>query len=148
MKPAEGYVNGIQSGLQRGILPLLKPSPCLNRKKKTLCIPKSPRFSPSSLTSLQSLWLILADRGPVGREGWEGKEGGGKKLYIPKKLSSKCAGATVFPRGGCSLPGLPGGVWRKERLLYASRFRKVGDESYHHPHVHSSAYSDGEGGEE
>lgn len=34
------------------------------------------------------------------------------------------------------------------RLLYVSWFRKVGDESYHHPHVHTGAYSDGEGGEE
>lgn len=33
-------------------------------------------------------------------------------------------------------------------MLYVSRFRKVGDESYHHPHVHAGAYSDGEGGEE
>lgn len=34
------------------------------------------------------------------------------------------------------------------RLLYVSWFRKVGNESYHHPHVHAGAYSDGEGGEE
>lgn len=34
------------------------------------------------------------------------------------------------------------------RLLYVSWFRKVGDESYHHPHVHTGAYSDGEGSQE
>lgn len=34
------------------------------------------------------------------------------------------------------------------RLLYVSWFGKVGDESYHHPHVHAGAYSDGEGCEE
>lgn len=36
-------------------------------------------LSPCSLTSLLSLWLILADRGPEGRDGWEEKESGGKK---------------------------------------------------------------------
>lgn len=34
------------------------------------------------------------------------------------------------------------------RLLYVSWFRKVGNESYHHPHIHTGAYSDGEGSEE
>lgn len=34
------------------------------------------------------------------------------------------------------------------KVLYVSWFRKVGDESYHHPHVHACAYGDGESGEE
>jgi len=33
-------------------------------------------------------------------------------------------------------------------LLYVSWFRKVGNESNHHPHIHTGAYSDGEGSEE
>lgn len=34
------------------------------------------------------------------------------------------------------------------QLLYVSWFREIGNESYHHPNIHTSAYSDGEGGEE
>lgn len=34
------------------------------------------------------------------------------------------------------------------QLLYVSWFRKVGNESYHYPHINTRAYSDGEGGEE
>lgn len=52
------------------------------------------------------------------RERWlERKESGGKKrtkqktVYPPKKLLSKFAGIILFPRGGCSLPVLPRGVW-------------------------------------
>lgn len=67
----------------------------------------------------------------------------------PKKLPLKSAGVMLFPRGGCCLPGLPGGVCEGQLwLLYVSWFRKVGDESYHHTHVHASAYSDGESCEE
>lgn len=62
------------------------------------------------------------------------------KLYAPlqRKLPpSKPAGTSPFPGEVGSFPG----------LLYVSWFRKVGDERYHHPHVHPSADGDGEGGE-
>lgn len=99
----------MQTGLQHGMLPLLKPS-----VSAVSLNPQSSLFLPSCLTSLQSLWQILADRGPAGREVWnKRKVEGGKKLYILEKLSSKSAGAVTFPRGRCSLPGLPGGVWKE-----------------------------------
>lgn len=77
-------------------------------EKKNFVYPQIPLFSPSSLTSLQSLWLILADRGPVGRESWKG---GGEKLYIPEKtfppsLQEQCRSH----ERGRSLPGIPGGA--------------------------------------
>ncbi len=54
-----------------------------------------------------------------------------------------------LPRGGLFF------TWTPRRCvegsvppLYVSWFGKVGNESYHHPHVHTGAYSDGEGCEE
>ncbi|KAG7240297.1 hypothetical protein INR49_027108 [Caranx melampygus] len=78
----------------------------------------------------------------------ERKEGGGKKLYIPKNFPQSVQeqrhsleGVVLF----LDSPELRGvKVW----LLHASWLRKVGNESYHHPYIHTSAYSDGEGSKE
>lgn len=70
------------------------------QQKKNFVYPQFPLFSPSSLTSLQSLWLISADRRPVGSESWKERKVEGKTVHPRKNFSSKSAGATPFPRGG------------------------------------------------
>lgn len=141
----------MQSGLQHGILPLLKP---FEKTQKSKVSPSQfPLSSPSSLTSLQSLWLILADGGPVGREkaGRKGRWSGGKKLYTPGKnfFFEVCRSSDV-PQTGLFLFLGSREAFGKEKVrpLYVSWFREVGDESYHHPYIDAGAYSDGEGGEE
>lgn len=127
-------VNEMPAGLQLGIFSLL-----LN-----LC--PSP-FPPSLTLRVDLTPVTVANLGwqIVWRESrWkETKVGGkGKKLYIqnfPQSLQEPfCSpeGLVLFPQGGR--------VWP----LYVSWFRKVGDESYHHPDIHTGAYSDGEGSQE
>lgn len=85
---------------------LLKKSLC----RSTIPLPLTLQLDLSPVTVAN-----LADRGPEGKEGWkERKVEAKEKCISPKKLSTKFAGVILFPRGGCSLPVSPGGVWTED----------------------------------
>ena len=97
--------------LQHGILPLLTSS--VSNKwihKYKFFFPCSPpllalQFDLSPVTVANPGWQwAFRERRLETEEKW--KE---TKLYIPIKLYSKSAGATILPRGASSIPGLPRG---------------------------------------
>ena len=98
--------------------------------------------SPPRLTSLQFLGWQRAcrEKGPERR--WEGTGKNCTPSPPPKKLSTQCAVSLDW------LFAPQRHLEGRQRPLYVSWFRKVCNESYHYPHVHTGAYSDGEGGEE
>ena len=120
------------------------PLPVSTEKK--LCLSPIPPpltlqldLSPVTVANLtEGLWGEKAGT----KRRWRGK----KKLYIPKKTLLKvCRSSAVSQRRVVLFLGSPEVCEGKVRLLYVSWFRKVGNESYHHPDIHTSAYSDGEG---
>lgn len=121
-----------------------------SHKKQKLCLSPIPFLLTLQLDLSPVLWLILADRGPAGRESWKERKVEGKTVHPRKKLSSKSARAMPFSQEEdvLLLLGSREVCGGKVRLLYVSWFRQVGDESYHHPHIHAGAYSDREGSEE
>lgn len=134
---------------------------CLN--KKNLCLSRVP-----------SLLTLQLDLSPVTVDnlGWQracrerklerkdGGEGGNKKnnkkktVHPPEKknfrrsFQVRCRSQGEGEGGVILHLGSPGVCGARVQPLYVSWFRKVGDESYHYPDIHASAYSDGEGGEE
>lgn len=131
----------MQTGLQHGMLPLLKPS-----VSAVSLNPQSSLFLPSCLTSLQSLWQILADRGPAGREVWnKRKVEGGENCTSWKNFPQSLQAQWHSPEDGVLFLGSLEVFGKKVWLLYVPWFRKVGNERYHYPYIHTGAYSDGEG---
>lgn len=113
----------MQTGLH-----ILKLSPCINRK---LCLFPVPSLLTPQLDLSPVSWLL-----------------GGKNCTSPKNFPPSLQVQCRSQEGLVLLLGSPEACAGKVRLLYVSWFRKVGNESYHYPHIHTGAYSDGESSEE